>query len=131
MLRALLVIELPDLVTHLDLLDLSFEALFTAHFLCHYTTVFPLPLVSRIMDGLFYYGQDFLQSVMVAHLTSCQQALVYCEEVDDLVSVLIKVTERTGYDTEIFMASVFDVHMRLVHTYALKRLRQRCADELQ
>merc|ERR1719350_500983 len=78
----------PSLYRQLDLLEVDPSLYATPWFLTLFAAHFPLGFVARVFDLLFFEGSDAIIKVSICLLVECEEELLACENLEELMNVL-------------------------------------------
>jgi len=78
----------PSLYRQLDQLEVDPSLYATPWFLTLFAAHFPLGFVARVFDLLFFEGSDAIIKVSICLLVECEDELLACENLEELMNVL-------------------------------------------
>jgi len=78
----------PSLYRQLDQLEVDPSLYATPWFLTLFAAHFPLGFVARVFDLLFFEGADAIIKVSICLLVECEEELLACENLEELMNVL-------------------------------------------
>ncbi|KAK8789966.1 hypothetical protein WA158_006746 [Blastocystis sp. Blastoise] len=89
--------KIPNLMEHLDSLDVDVTIITFHWFLCLFLNTLPIEAVEFIWDQIFYYGSHVIIAVCFRLFNKFDYNLMRCTDLEEIVNLFTSVTDSLDY----------------------------------